>query len=177
TYIVATDGEELALIDQHAAHERILYDRLSQQSTVVSRQSLLIPETIELGAAEAGVVKENIEYLNSLGFDLAEFGANSFILRGVPALATRVPARQLIGDLAVELAVAGRGVQLEIKRENIRKLVACHSAIKAGDKLTTAEINQLIRDLYATRNPLTCPHGRPTMVRITEAELTKKFGR
>ena len=177
TYIVATDGEELALIDQHAAHERILYDQISHQSAVTSRQSLLIPETIELNAVEAAGLKGNLEYLNILGFEVEEFGNNSFILRSVPAVSSKIPARQLILDIIAELQESGKSVQVEVKQENLRKLVACHSAIKAGDKLTVQEMNQLIRDLYTTQNPLTCPHGRPTMVRLTEAEIMKRFGR
>jgi DNA mismatch repair protein MutL len=185
TYIVATDGEELVLIDQHAAHERVLYDQISRQlapsnvegSSVVSQQSLLIPETVELSPPETTALQENIEYLNSLGFNLEEFGNNSYILRAVPAVAAKTSAKQLLLDLISELRAVGKSVQLETKQENIRKLIACHSAIKAGDKLTAQEINQLIRDLYSTENPLTCPHGRPTMVRISEEELNKRFGR
>lgn len=177
TYIICTDGEDLVLIDQHAAHERILYDQLGHESRVTSRQSLLMPETIELPSKEIGILQENIEYLKTLGFDLEEFGNNSFILRSVPALATKASPKQLLTDIISELQNLGKSAQLEIKQENIRKLVACHSAIKAGDKLSTQEMNQLIKDLYSTENPLTCPHGRPTMVRLTEEELRKRFAR
>ena len=178
TYIIATDGEELVLIDQHAAHERILYDQLSRESVGGSNlQSLLIPETIELNLAEATGLKNNIEYLKTIGFGIEEFGNNSFILRAVPAVAAKSPIRQLLLDLISELQEMEKSVQLEVKKERMRKLVACHSAIKAGDKISQTEINQLIRDLFATQNPLTCPHGRPTMVRVTEQELKKRFGR
>jgi DNA mismatch repair protein MutL len=179
TYIIATDGKEIVLIDQHAAHERILYDRLSRESRVASRESqtLLMPETIDLGAGEAEFLKDNLDYLNSLGFDLELFGSNSYILRAVPVVSSKVPARQLLLDIIADIEAAGKSPQIEIRRENIRKYVACHSAIKAGDKLTQSEMDRLIKDLYATENPLTCPHGRPTMVRLTEEELQKRFGR
>ena len=177
TYIICTDGEELVLIDQHAAHERILYDQLSKQGTETSKQSLLIPETIEVPPNEAKILVENLEYLRSLGFDLEEFGNNSYIIRTVPAIATKAAPKQLLVDLISEIQSLGKSVQLETKQENIRKLFACHSAIKAGNKLTAQEMNQLIQDLYATENPLTCPHGRPTMVRVSEEELGKKFKR
>ncbi len=177
TYIICTDGEELVLLDQHAAHERILYDQLSRQSSVAGRQSLLIPETLELNPKEAALLQENIEYLRGLGFDLEEFGNNSYILRSVPAVATKASPKQLLADIISEIQNLGKSVQLEIKQESIRKLIACHSAIKAGDKLTTQEMNQLIKDLYTTQNPLTCPHGRPTMIRFGEEELKKRFGR
>lgn len=177
TYIVATDGAGLVLIDQHAAHERVIFDRISQKSEVQSRQSLLIPETMEFGAKEALILKDNSSYLSELGFELEEFGEHSFILRAIPAVSIKTLPKQLLIDLASEMEAIGKGVQMEVKKENIRKLVACHSAIKAGDKLTQAEMNQLIRDLYVTQNPLTCPHGRPTMVQISPEELAKRFGR
>ncbi len=177
TYIICTDGEDLVLIDQHAAHERILYDQLGQRSNVQSRQSLLIPETIELTAKEAIVLQDNIEYLRGIGFDLEEFGNNSYILRSVPTVSAKASAKQLLIDIISELQNLEKSAQLEIKQENIRKLIACHSAIKAGDKLTAPEMNQLIKDLYTTENPLTCPHGRPTMFRLTEEELKKRFAR
>jgi DNA mismatch repair protein MutL len=176
-YIIATDGEELALIDQHAAHERIVYDQLNSHSPVPSSQSLLIPETVELSPSEAVTLLNNIDYLKELGFEIEEFGSGSYILRSVPAVSLKVPAKQLLSDIVSELRDMGKSVQLEVKRENIRKLVACHSAIKAGDKLTSQEMNQLIRDLYATNNPATCPHGRPTMIRVTEGELLTRFRR
>ena len=138
---------------------------------------MLIPETIELNLAEAEVLKNNIEYLKSIGFGIEEFGNNSFILRAVPAVAAKAAVKQLLFDLISELQEMEKSVQLEVKKERMRKLVACHSAIKAGDKLNHIEINQLIRDLFAAQNPLTCPHGRPTMVRVTEQELKKRFGR
>ena len=85
--------------------------------------------------------------------------------------------KQLLQDLISELGTLGKTSQLEIKQENIRKLIACHSAIKAGDKLSNEEINQLIKDLYKTANPMTCPHGRPTLIKISEADLEKQFKR
>lgn len=177
TYIVATDGRELTLIDQHAAHERILYDQLSRGSRVASSQSLLIPETIELSVGETMALMSNLDNLRGIGFEIAEFGGNSFIVRAVPAISAKIPVKQLLLDIVTELLETGGSTQLEVKRENIRKLVACHSAIKAGDPQTSQEMAGLIKDLYATENPLTCPHGRPTMVRITPEELAKRFGR
>ncbi len=177
TCIVATDAEDLVLIDQHAAHERILYDQISKQGIENRKQGLLIPETLELNPKETSALQDNLEYLKGLGFDIEEFGNNSYILRSVPAVASKIPAKQLLTDIVSELQSLGKSAQLEIKQENIRKLIACHSAIKAGDKLSVQEMNQLIKDLYATQNPLTCPHGRPTMVKLTEEELNKRFGR
>jgi DNA mismatch repair protein MutL len=177
TYIVATNGQELVLIDQHAAHERVLYDQLSGKKSAGASQILLVPETIELSVGETMALLSNLDSLKGIGFEIAEFGGNSFLVRAVPAVSAKIPVKQLLLDIVTDLLEAGSSTQLEVKKENVRKLVACHSAIKAGDKLTAQEMAQLIRDLYATENPLTCPHGRPTMVRITPEELTKRFGR
>lgn len=182
TYIIATDGQEIVLIDQHAAHERIIYDRLSRgnfgdEQAAEKRQAMLIPETIEFSAKEAADLRDNLADLNGYGFEVEEFGVNSFLLRTVPAVAFKAGSKQLLIDLVSELGEFGKAAQHEVKKENIRKLIACHSAIKAGDKLIPTEMNQLIKYLYATENPLTCPHGRPTMVRLTEEELKKRFGR
>ncbi len=177
TYIVATDGEELVLIDQHAAHERIIYDELGKQGTEHRMQTLLMPETIEMGPKESLVLQENLACLRSLGFELEEFGNKSFLLRSVPAAATKTAAKQLLIDIVAELGELGKSAQLEVKQENIRKTIACKAAVKAGDKLNQTEMNQLIKDLFATQNPATCPHGRPTIIRITEEELKKRFGR
>jgi DNA mismatch repair protein MutL len=136
---------------------------------------LLVPETIELSAAESLLLRDSLDYLNSLGFTLEPFGGNGFLIRAIPAIATKTSAKQLIADLTADLAEMGKNLQLDVKKENLRKLVACHSAIKAGDKLSPTEINQLIKDLYATQNPLTCPHGRPTIFRLTLSEIKRRF--
>lgn len=177
TYIVATDGEELVLIDQHAAHERIIYDELGTQNTELRTQTLLIPETIEIGAKDKLTLQENLSSLIALGFELEEFGNNAFLLRAVPAAATKTSAKQLLLDIVAELGELGKSAQLEVRQENIRKTIACKAAVKAGDKLNQTEMNQLIKDLFSTENPSTCPHGRPTIIRVTEEELKKRFGR
>ena len=179
TYIVATDGESLVLIDQHAAHERIIYDQLTKQAEqkTSQAQALLVPETIELETKFSLLLQENIDYFNNLGFSIEDFGKNSYLLRSVPALSAKTGAKQLLLDLLAELSSLGKTSQLEIRQENIRKLVACHSAIKANDPLNQEEMKQLIRDLFVTENPLTCPHGRPTMIKLSEQELAKRFGR
>ncbi|MBN2058202.1 MAG: DNA mismatch repair endonuclease MutL [Candidatus Saganbacteria bacterium] len=177
TYIICKDGPDLVLIDQHAAHERVLYDQLSEKSGEPGSQPLLSPETLEFTATEFSTLQENIAYLQELGFDAEEFGNNSFRIRSFPSTLSNRPAKELLLDIAVELQQLGKSAQLEAKQENIRKLIACHSAIKAGDKLSFAEMHQLIAQLLKTENPLTCPHGRPTMIRLTLAEFEKRFKR
>jgi len=174
TYIITTDGVDLILVDQHAAHERILFDRLqSRPAGEKHSQSLLIPENLEFTQQEALLLKANLDFLAGLGFEIEEFGGNSFLIRSVPQVITRVPPREVLSDILTELSDSA----LKDKQTAILKLMACHGAVKAGDRLSVDEMNGLLRDLYKTTNPLTCPHGRPTMVKLTQADLEKMFGR
>ncbi|KAF0133588.1 MAG: DNA mismatch repair protein MutL [Candidatus Saganbacteria bacterium] len=175
TYIIATDGIDMVVIDQHAAHERIIYDKLLGGNPV--SQPLLVPANIELGIKESTVLKNNLKYFLELGFELEEFGGNTFILRATPQLPPKINVAQIIIDAIAELLEIGESTAIEQKKDNLKKSIACHSAVRAGDKLTDEEINQLIKDLYSTKNPLTCPHGRPTMIRITHLEFEKSFMR
>ncbi|MBI5700071.1 DNA mismatch repair endonuclease MutL [Candidatus Saganbacteria bacterium] len=174
TYIITTDGVDLILVDQHAAHERILFDRLqSRPAGETHSQSLLIPENIKFTREEALHLKNQLSFLSGLGFEIEEFGGNSFLIRSVPQVLTKVAPREVLSDILAELS----DKTLEDKQAAILKLMACHAAVKAGDRLSSDEMNGLLRDLYKTANPLTCPHGRPTMVKLTVAELEKMFGR
>lgn len=179
TYIICTDGKDIVLIDQHAAHERILFDKLQKtiDSLLSSSQTLLIPETINLGKAEASVLDENLEEFKKLGFEIESFGKDSFIVRAIPSVLRGAFPKETIIDIISEFKEGEFKNQPEKQRDKINKIIACRGAIKAGDKLSTLEINNLIKDLYKTENPLTCPHGRPTMVRIGKDALEKMFGR
>lgn len=173
TYIVATDGEDLVLIDQHAAHERILYDRLSSHnSEALKMQSLLIPENLEFTHSEAQALQDKFEYLKGLGFELEDFGKDSFLLRSVPSILTGCAPKEVLLGLLPELSAS-----LEQREERVKKYMACRAAVKAGDKLSFEEMGRLIRDLYRTQNPLTCPHGRPTMIKFSANDIEKLFGR
>ncbi|MBU0501909.1 MAG: hypothetical protein KJ811_01520, partial [Candidatus Margulisbacteria bacterium] len=177
TYIVATDGETLVLIDQHAAHERIIYDEIRKQKADRGAQEQLIPETLDFDPKEKQTLQDNLEYLNKIGFSLEEFGNNSYLLRSVPAQAAKALPKELLQDIISELQELGKSAQMEIKQENIRKAIACKAAIKAGDSLSAQEMVNLIKNLYQTENPATCPHGRPTMIKLSSDELHKRFGR
>ena len=171
TYIVATDGVDLVLIDQHAAHERVLYDKLcAKESDALKMQSLLIPENMIFSHAEAQIIEEKLDYLKSLGFEIESFGKDNFLLRSTPSILTGTAPKEVLLDLIPELSSP-----LEQKQERILKFMACHGAVKAGDKLSREEMDHLIRDLYKTQNPLTCPHGRPTMIKFSQADLEKLF--
>lgn len=178
SYIVTTDGEDLIVIDQHAAQERIIYDKLKKKEFEANNlsQGMLIGENIDFSLTEIAILEKNKEILQSMGFDVQEFGKNSFILKSIPMF--------IKSDYAVDIL---RDVIQDLKEENVKgvgeyrekalKTVACKSAIKAGDKLNVDEVKQLIRDLYKTENPLTCPHGRPTMIRFKIEDFEKMFKR
>ena len=180
SYIVVTDGETLQVIDQHAAHERILYEKIKNaKTTAPESQPLLIPENLELELTLADALRANLPELKSLGFEIEEFGGNTLLIRAIPATVSRTSPRKLLQDLAGELAEdsSGKARTLEAKQEKLYMSLACHAAIKAGEALNNQEISALIRDLFQTTSPYTCPHGRPTIVKIDELELKKRFSR
>ncbi|GAB4326012.1 MAG: DNA mismatch repair endonuclease MutL [Dehalococcoidia bacterium] len=174
TYIVAEGPDGMYLIDQHAAHERVLYDRLVARAGSPARQPLLEPVAIEPGPALAATLEEHREHLAGLGLDIEPFGDASFLVRAVPAdlgsgdIAGALQA--LLEQLAGEQRVAepfGRAAAT----------VACHGSVRAGMALALEEMRQLVEDLEATTSPRTCPHGRPTMVVVARESLERQFGR
>ena len=176
TYIIATDGRALVLIDQHAAHERIIYDSLKDKKTFGS-QSLLIPESIELPPLLAQVLMDKMDIFKDYGFDMEHFGKDTFMIRALPAPIARVSPKEVLIDMLTEIGELGKTAELEKLEEKIRALVACHGAVRAGDKLGPAEMQNLLKDLSQTENPATCPHGRPTMIELSKDELEKMFKR
>jgi DNA mismatch repair protein MutL len=177
TYIIAADGEGLVIVDQHAAHERIVYEELRSRSADDNRQDLLIPENIELNQADAAVLRENHEQLKEIGMDLEDFGVNSFLLRSVPVQAVEADLKVFVGDIISELKAFGKTGSMENKIDALRKLVACHSAIRAGQRLNFDEMSELLAKMGSTSNSSTCPHGRPTLIRFSRADLEKMFKR
>jgi DNA mismatch repair protein MutL len=177
-YIITEGPEGLYLIDQHAAHERILYEKFMAEweSHTIASQGLVAPAAITLSPAQAGLVEENSLILQSLGFQIEPFGPNTFQIRSVPAIVTRIdPTRAL---LAVVEDLEQGDAPLQGKVEARIVLRVCKSAaIKAGQTLSQAEMEALIQQLEASRNPRTCPHGRPTMIHLSAAHLAREFGR
>jgi len=179
TYIVAEDAEGLVLVDQHAAHERILYHRLKAQHTRGARQiqGLLFPETVELPAAQALLLEEEIDHFRAVGIDIDPFGERTFTVRAVPAIMAGVDLtayfeRALAGLAEVESAAdAGR------INDQLLFTMACRSAIKAHHRLPDEEIRALLADLRDAPLPFTCEHGRPTLVRISRNEIERRFKR
>lgn len=177
TYIIAEskDKEKLIFIDQHAAHERILYERYKKEfeNEEINIQLLLFPEVIELTDTEMNYLMENLDIFKDLGFDIDEFGHKSIALRGIPIIFSRQNPRDLFLDILDNL---GSNIKsnYDSKVEKIMK-IACSNAIKSGDNIKDIEIMALIKDLLACENPYTCPHGRPTIMEMTKQDIEKQF--
>ena len=178
TYIVASTRQGLVLIDQHVAHERVLYEQLCYKrgALPIPKQHLLTPETLQLSRRDALLLHEKLPELEAIGFELEPFGVDTYLIRAVPAALKGVPVLTLrdIVDELVELSVSKR---LPIAREQIWITTACKLAVKAGDPLSMPEMRKLIEDLARTENPYLCPHGRPITIILTWHEIERKFKR
>jgi len=179
-YAVLESDRGLVLLDQHAAHERILFEqmlnRLEQNGTAPS-QKLLLPETIELPARDANFLREQLAALTRLGVGLNEFGERTFLLDALPPFVKSTDARRFVLDLVDELKAAGREVNLARLGEHTIAKTVCRHAVKANDPLQGKELENLVEDLRRCAMPYTCPHGRPTLIEMNYRELEKKFGR
>jgi DNA mismatch repair protein MutL len=176
TYIIAEGPDGLYLIDQHAAHERILYDRISAQwaQKEVEVQGLLQPITIELSPREEETLRASKEFLAEFGFTIEPFGNRSYVIRAIPALMARANIIEIISVLLDNLASKESPHPWE---EKIAQSLACHGAIRAGQQLSDEEMRELIKQLEQTKQPRACPHGRPTMIHLSSHQLEKEFGR
>ena len=176
TYIAAEGPDGMYLIDQHAAHERVLFERLraTAVSGPVQVQSLLEPATVELDARQHELVQSHDELLSRLGFHIEAFGARTWLIRGVPAAMSGGDASQ---DFMEVLDLMAEGGGFESWEERAAYSIACHSAVKAGNTLSREELSELTRQLESCQQPHTCPHGRPTMVHMSAAHLEREFGR
>lgn len=177
-YLITVDGDQLYLVDQHAAHERVMYERIMHKwkEANIPAQWLAVPETIEFSAAECQVVIANIVLFHNLGFTLEHFGGNTFVLRSVPHLLASSKPGDLIRDL-VEKTTKEQEKDPALLAKDLIELLACKSAVKAGDKLNIEEMNHLLTELRAAENPFTCPHGRPTIIHISLQEINRRFYR
>ncbi len=176
TYIACRAGQDLLLVDQHRAAERVIADRLSAGEGEVRRQMLVLPITLELTDAERAAVEEHRAHLDELGFQVEPFGGNDFIVRAVPATLVGANVEQALGEIIEELLEWGPAERAQA-RERLLATVACHAAIKAGQALTDREISDLIRALNASPTPAVCPHGDPIIVSVSRSELDRRFGR
>lgn len=179
TYLVAQVGEELQVIDQHTAHERVLFQRLWRgwQSRAIPSQPLLIPEPIELSAAHSALLLKYLDDLEKLGLQIEPFGATAVAVRGVPVGLGKLGAAGLVQDLLDDLTEWDSVSSLEMKVQPVLASLACHGAVRAGRALALPEIQQLIHDWVEEGLIMTCPHGRRTAFRLSTDELAKLFGR
>ncbi len=176
-YLLARGHNGLVIIDQHAAHERILFEKLlnSARSRDGAQQALLMPATVELTPADANLLENTLPHFGNLGFTIENFGGNTFLVTAVPAHFPQQNIDQLLRDMLDELRESPGAVK-RADEVTVAK-AACKHAVKREDRLDKTEISQLIRDLADCEMPYTCPHGRPAMINIPDGEIEKRFGR
>ncbi len=177
TYFDTIDGDDLVLVDQHAAHERVLYEEAERalRGTPQVRQSLLLPLTLDLTPDEARVLEEYGEEISKLGFEVSAFGGRSVLVEGVPAGLRRWEHGQALRDILDEMGKGGKPPEDRISK--VAASYACHTSVKAGDSMEPEEQRALLGRLFSCRDWHRCPHGRPTIVRLDRAEIEKRFRR
>ena len=179
SYILCQEGDDLILVDQHAAHERVGFEKLrhSYSAGSISSQTLLFPEVLELDFNSAAALVDNHHELEKLGFEIEPFGGKSFALKAIPQLLGNRDAATLVVDVALELERIGRTGQLRESIDEILILMACHGVIRANQALATIEIKALFNELDQIDFKANCPHGRPVMQRLTLTEIERLFRR
>jgi DNA mismatch repair protein MutL len=177
-WVICDSLDGIVLVDPHAAHERVLYEEFLARTRPVNSQRLVAPETVNLGRIEADAVKESLDILASIGFDVEEFGPNTFLIRSAPAESGRRSTVSLFDEVVHEL------VGIALQEPSVRPgpdvriaRCACKMAVKVGDPLSHAEIVEILSRLSRVENAYTCPHGRPTMFTITNEFIEQKFRR
>jgi DNA mismatch repair protein MutL len=179
TYVVAQTADGIVIVDQHAAHERLVYERMKKAlaSGGVSRQPLLIPEVVDLDPSEVTRVSARAAELAELGLVIEEFGPDAVVVREVPAMLGKLDVKGLIRDLADEIAETGNALSLKERLEEVSGTLACHMSVRAGRRLNADEMNALLREMETTPHSGQCNHGRPTYVELKLADIEKLFGR
>ncbi len=179
TYIVAQTDEGVVIVDQHAAHERLLHEKLKNQLEAegVKRQALLLPEVVDVGEDGARRLTQRAPELADMGLVLEPFGLGAVVVRETPALLGEADIQGLVRDLADELAEMGDHLSLKEKVEEVCGTLACHTSVRAGRRLTVEEMNALLRQMEATPHSGQCNHGRPTYVELKLADIERLFGR
>lgn len=179
TYMLVESDDGLLLIDQHVAHERVLFDQmvLSTEKESVEMQRLVVPATVSLGRRESLLVNQKLSDFKRAGFELEWFGKDSFVVRAVPASLADKDYLQVLRDMVDELVELTVTRHLIAKREQVLITASCKLAVKAGDPLSIEEMSRLLDDLLKTTNPFMCPHGRPIIVTIAKSEISRRFRR
>lgn len=179
TYIVAEAEDGLVVVDQHAAHERLVLERMRAAlgDGAVARQALLLPEVVELDEPACDRIEARLAELAELGLDLERFGPAAMLVRATPALLGQSDAAGLVRDLADDLASLGEAIGLRERLDHVAATMACHGSVRAGRALGLAEMNALLREMEATPHSGQCNHGRPTWIKLAHADIEKLFGR
>ncbi|GAA6194599.1 DNA mismatch repair endonuclease MutL [Pseudophaeobacter arcticus] len=178
-YIIAQTADGMVIVDQHAAHERLVYEKLKQQMAEngVAAQALLIPEIVELGSNDCARILAHAEALKKFGLGLEAFGGNALAVRETPALLGEVNAEAMVKDILDELDDQGESQLVQARLEAILSRVACHGSIRSGRRMRGEEMNALLREMEATPHSGQCNHGRPTYVELKLADIERLFGR
>jgi DNA mismatch repair protein MutL len=178
-YVVLETSDGMVVMDPHAAHERVLFEKYMREvaNGKAQSQGLLLPQTLELTPRDSARLRKELKLLRGMGFGISEFGEQTFVVDAVPAALPQVPVEPVIIEIMATLAQAGpRGARGRWREEAVAQ-AACKAAVKARDALTLPEIERLVEDLARAEMPYTCPHGRPTLILTTLRELGRKFGR
>jgi DNA mismatch repair protein MutL len=178
-YIIAERRDALVLIDQHAAHERVMFESLRSALAAgsVPRQRLLVPATVDLGPREAAALRDHVDEMDSLGFEVETFGGSTFVVRAVPALLGDGDPEALLRDVAEELVELGKSRRLVEATESVLARLACHSAVRIGQSLDGLRIRALLDAMDRVDFAGHCPHGRPAYVQLARTELERWFKR
>src|SRR5690348_17023806 len=179
TYIVAEAEDGLVIVDQHAAHERLVLERMraARDGGAVARQALLIPEVVELDEPDCDRLEGAAAELASMGLEIERFGPTTMLVRAVPAALGKTDVGALLNDLAGEIAELGGPLSLRDKLDHVAATIACHGSVRAGRILSVAEMNALLREMEVTPRSGQCNHGRPTWVKLGHSEIERLFGR
>jgi DNA mismatch repair protein MutL len=179
TYIVAEAEDGLVIVDQHAAHERLVLERMNRAMAEggVASQGLLVPEVVELDESACDALEERIGELAELGLELERFGPKAMLVRATPAMLGAGDVTGLVTDLADEIAAYDQALSLKEKLDHVAATMACHGSVRAGRVLSVAEMNALLREMEVTPHSGQCNHGRPTWVKLGHADIEKLFGR
>ena len=179
TYVVAQTADGIVIVDQHAAHERLVYERMKKALADggIVRQPLLVPEVVELDPAEVSRVTARAPELAELGLVIEAFGPDAVMVREIPAMLGKLDVKGLMRDLADEIAETGNALSLKERLEEVSGTLACHMSVRAGRRLNAEEMNALLREMEATPHSGQCNHGRPTYVELKLADIERLFGR
>jgi len=179
TYIVAEAEDGLVLVDQHAAHERLVLERMRKAVAdgAVARQALLLPEVVELEECACDRLEARAAELADLGLEIERFGPLAMLVRATPALLGHSDIKGLVTDLGDELAAYDEALSLKERLDHVAATMACHGSVRAGRILSVAEMNALLREMEVTPRSGQCNHGRPTWVKLAHGDIEKLFGR